>query len=42
MASGWLYDEPDDDDAGEDTYGEYGIWSEFPENYPADNDFADD
>lgn len=30
----------DDDDCGPDD-GEYGLWSDCPENMPADNDFAD-
>lgn len=29
-----------DEENGEDEYGEYGIWSDCPENYPAD--FPDD
>lgn len=32
----------DGPDEGEEYLGEYGPWSDCPENYPADNDFADD
>lgn len=38
----WLFESGDDDDAGPDDCGEWGIYDDCPENYPADNDFADD
>ena len=37
----WIFDS-DDSDSGPDSTGEYGIWDDYPENMPADNDYGDD